>query len=136
VEEISGDKIERYLKSANLTPRMLWDKTCLDITYSTNGCLIVHAKADHADQIGDVIQLGYLEDPGSFEPAYDAVLMNELHMVREFDYSMKSLDMNRVKASREKELYMQRENKHRRGLMRMYRAEVNRKKLVKQALNN
>jgi hypothetical protein len=41
VEEISGDKIERYLKSAKLTPRMLWDKTCLDIVYSPNGCLIV-----------------------------------------------------------------------------------------------
>jgi Transposase DDE domain len=41
VEEISGDKIERYLKSTKLTPRMLWDKTCLDIHYSPNGCLIV-----------------------------------------------------------------------------------------------
>jgi SRSO17 transposase len=41
VEEISGDKIERYLKSAKLTPRMLWDKTCLDIVFSPNGCLIV-----------------------------------------------------------------------------------------------
>lgn len=41
VEEISGDKIERYLKSAKLTPRMLWDKTTIDIEYSDNGCLIV-----------------------------------------------------------------------------------------------
>jgi hypothetical protein len=40
VEGISGDKIERYLKSAKLTPRMLWDKTIEDIVFSNSGCII------------------------------------------------------------------------------------------------
>ncbi len=40
IEGASGDKIERYLKSAKLTPRMLWDKTVENIVYSKNGCII------------------------------------------------------------------------------------------------
>jgi len=40
LEGISGDKIERYLKSAKLKPSMLWEKSKSDIIFSENGCLI------------------------------------------------------------------------------------------------
>lgn len=40
IEEVSGDKIERYLKSAKLTPSMLWEKSKTDIVYSKIGCII------------------------------------------------------------------------------------------------
>ena len=40
VEEITGDRVERYLKNNKLTPNMLWEKTKEDIIYSANGCII------------------------------------------------------------------------------------------------
>lgn len=40
IDGISGDKVERYLKTTKLKPRMIWDDSKREIIYSKNGCII------------------------------------------------------------------------------------------------
>jgi hypothetical protein len=40
LEQISHDKINRYLKNEKLTPRILWDNVKDLITTSVNACVI------------------------------------------------------------------------------------------------